>query len=345
MKHFQTIGSHYEIGFSIGQRFSDEICRAMVENPTLQYEFLPFHKSPEGQKLFRQLISLHRKSYPDYISEIKGIAEGSGRPFEEIFLINMRGEYRSYTKSSTGRGCSTVSVVTDEYAAFGHNEDGLALFKDGIYVVDVHLPDRPSFTAFSYPGFLCGNAFGFNSEGICFCNNDVQPSNIEVGVGRHFISRSLLESQSIEDAIDRITPPDRAAGFNYTIGSVKQRRIVNVEVSPRQHIVTEIKGTDFRANHYIDLNGIEQIIGPSSRLRVKRATSLINGMDTFSNSDILTVLTDQQNPEYPIFRTAQPPDDIATLVTCVFDLDTKQLAIYYGHPIKEEEKCSPYSMR
>ena len=75
MKYFQATGSHDEIGFSIGQRFSDEICRAMAENSVLQNDFLPFHKGPEGRKLFRQLISLHRKSYPNYISEIEGISD------------------------------------------------------------------------------------------------------------------------------------------------------------------------------------------------------------------------------------------------------------------------------
>jgi hypothetical protein len=120
MEYFQATGSHDEIGFSIGQRFSDEIRQAMAENPTLQHEFLPFHKSPKGKILFQQLNSLHRQLYPNYISEIK---------------------------------------------------------------------------------------------------------------------------------------------------------------------------------------------------------------------------------EYPIFRTAQPPDDIATLVTCVFDLNAKRLTIYYGHPIKEEEKCAKYSMQ
>jgi hypothetical protein len=68
--------------------------------------------------------------------------------------------------------------------------------------------DKPVFTAFCYPGFLPGNAFGFNEAGICFSCNNVQPLRARDGVGRHFIPRSLLESRSLPEAIAAVHPPD-----------------------------------------------------------------------------------------------------------------------------------------
>ena len=229
MKRIKVTGSHFDAGFSIGQNFSSEIQNAIAENTTLQEAFLPFHRSPEGQDLYNRLLPIHQKEYPDYISEIEGIARGAGCAFEEIFLLNMRGEYRGYVNRPINQGCSTLSLIDGAHAVFGHNEDGSLFFKDSMYVVEAHITGKPSFTAFSYPGFLCGNAFGFNSEGICFCNNDVVPETLEVGRGRHFMARALFEATTIEAAVDAVTPPGRAGGFNYTIGSVKQRRIVNVE--------------------------------------------------------------------------------------------------------------------
>lgn len=338
MERFKTSGSHHDIGFSIGQRFSKEINQAMSENKALQEIYLPFCKGPEGRHLYDQLLSIHQNLYPAYMQEIEGIAEGAGRPFEEIFIINLRGEFRSYTKAASDQGCSTISLMTDEEAAFGHNEDGSEYYRDNAYVVEAKVTGKPSFTAYSYPGFLCGNAFGFNSEGICFSNNDVQPLDVQVGIGRHFIARSLFEATSIEDAVERVTPPKRAAGFNYTIGSVKERRIVNVAVSPKKHTVTEVEGIDYRTNHYTDLGDIAQYIQPSSRIRFDRAASLLNQLNPSNKSDLLRVLADRENPDYPIFRNGRPPDDIATLCTCLFDLDAKECVIYTGHPIKEPEK-------
>jgi len=45
-------------------------------------------------------------------------------------------------------------------------------------------------------------------------------------LARHFIARSLLEARSLEDAVGRVAIPDRAAGFNYNIGSHAERRII-----------------------------------------------------------------------------------------------------------------------
>ena len=338
MKQLKVSGTHAEIGNSIGRHFSEQIRRSLRENKALQERFLPFHRSPGGQQVFSELFVLHKKLYPHYVSELEGIADGADVSFEELFLINLRGEYRVFTHGKVPMGCSTVSLNTDRHTAIGHNEDGLPIYRESSYVVAVDIQDHPSFTAFSYPGFLCGNAFGFNKAGICFCNNDVRPPNVRIGIGRHFLSRSLFEARSIDDAVHRITPDNRASGFNFTIGSVKENRIVNVEVTPDQFKVKEINGIDYRANHYLDIKPLIQTIGASSETRVKRAADLIQAQTEWDTSSLLTILSDQKDSAYPIFRKANPPDDIATLATCLFDLDAQMLTIYLGHPLKEKEK-------
>jgi len=58
----------------------------------------------------------------------------------------------------------------------------------------------------------------------------------------------------------------------------------------------------------------------------------------------LTILSDQKDSNYPIFRNALPPDDIATLAICQFDLSASTLVIYWDHPINEKEKKIEISM-
>ena len=111
-----------------------------------------------------------------------------------------------------------------------------------MYVVRVAVDDCPTFTALCYPGFLAGNASGFNEFGILHSINHVAPRPVKVGVGRHFIARSLLEARSLAEALRRVTIPDRAAGFNYNIGSLAERRIVSVEVSPERYHIHEVQG-------------------------------------------------------------------------------------------------------
>jgi hypothetical protein len=235
-------------------------------------------------------------------------------------------------------------VVTDEMALIGHNEDGAPEFRGNMYVVHAKVEGKPAFTALSYPGFLCGNAFGFNAEGVCFSVDNVRPRDVRVGVGRHFVARSLLEAHSLDDAIERVTVPGRALGFSYTIGSVRERRIVHVEVSPGTYHIREVQGGYFHANHYQELTDVDQIIEPSSRVRVERAHVLLQESPPLDDAGALAVLGDQANERYPIYRTATPPDELATLCTALFDLEGRRLRIYTDHPVLAPKEFIEFTM-
>jgi hypothetical protein len=322
-------GPPRKIGHTIGRRFRAEILRTLDGHEGLNTRFMPYSRTPAGRARYQRLVALHRSRYPEFFSELEGVAEGAAVPFEKLFLINLRGEYRRFTSGDVEFGCSTCSLVSSDTAAFGHNEDGLALYRGQTYLVKAGPQDKPVFVAFCYPGFLPGNAFGYNDAGICFSANNVQPFRAREGVGRHFIARSLLESRSLPEAIAAVHPPDRAYGFNYTIGSLRERRIVNVEVTPDDVAVTEIRGPYFHANHYVELGTVEQEIAESSRKRYQRGTRCILEDRVKSKEDILTVLRDVEGP-LPILRDGSPPDPFVTLATAVFDLRGRKLTIYEG---------------
>jgi hypothetical protein len=219
---------------------------------------------------------------------------------------------------------------SDDKAVFAHNEDGSPIYQDQMYLVRLEVVGKPAFTAFCYPGFLPGNAFGFNSEGVCLSANNVRPKGIVNGLGRHFIARSLFEARSVEEAVQLATISDRASGFNYTIGSFKERRIVNVEVSPDKHHVFEINGCFFHANHYVKLSEIDQLVTPSSQARQQRGEVLLAQGAAQDKTGVLNVLRDYEVKNYPILRDGDQPDGSMTLATALFDLDSETLTIYPG---------------
>jgi isopenicillin-N N-acyltransferase-like protein len=334
IQQLQVCGSHHQVGLAIGKRFAPQIHRALDGYAFLQGWMLPYHRSPAGQARYRVLLDLNQARYPGYIAELEGIAEGSGRPFDELFLVNMRGEYKQHVHCSQD-GCFDLAVLTAGLALIGHNEDASPAFRDNVYVVRAQIHGQPAFTALSYPGFLCGNAFGFNAAGICFSVDSVQPRDSRCGLGRHFLARSLFEAQSIDEAINRITVPGRALGFSYTIGSVAERRIVHLEVAPETHHVREIAGCYLHANHYRELAGVEQVVGPSSQARLSRAQDLVRNGPPSSAAGVLAILGDEDDTPYPIYRTAVLPDQGATLCTALFDLDAGWLRVYTGHPTRD----------
>jgi predicted choloylglycine hydrolase len=332
-RQLEVRGSHFEVGLAIGERFSAQIHWALDNYSFLQERILPYDRTVAGEERYQALLKMHRDRFPNYVSELEGVAQGARRPFREVFLINMRGEYRGYLHGRS-RGCSDCALLTDRVALMGHNEDGSPAFAGNLYILHAQVDGKPGFTALSYPGFLCGNAFGFNAEGVCISIDDVQPQEIMVGAGRHFVARSLLEARSLGDAIKRATLPGRASGFGYTIGSIQERRIVYVEVAPKVHHIQEVQGAHYHANHYLLLTGLEQFISPSSRARTQRAQEIFLERPPRDAEGLLRLLGDEADETYPIYRTATPPDDEKTLCTALFDLDAGRLRIFTAHPTR-----------
>jgi hypothetical protein len=213
-----------------------------------------------------------------------------------------------------------------------------------MFVVCAQVGRDPAFTALCYPGFLPGNAFGFNAAGVMHTIDAVSPRQVRVGLGRHFVARSLFDASSLDDAIRRASVPGRASGFTYNVGSLAERRVVSVEVAPDRHHVHEVKDYYVHTNHYLELDGAPQSIGLSSRRRLARARALCQANPPAGAEQVLSLLGDLTGGDYPIYRSAAPPDRSFTLCSALFDLDARQLHIYPGHPEHQAAQCITFDM-
>ncbi len=327
IEQFEVSGGHYEVGLAIGSHFAGAIHRFFDNYERLQRYFLPFYQTSTGMSCYQSYLDLHRDRFPAYLRELEGIADGAQRPFKEVFLVNLRGELSGLLSIVPGaganaeEGCTDCLVLTADAALIGHNEDGSPAAASQMYVIKVNLNSGSTFAALSYPGFLPGNAFGFNAAGILHTADHVAPQPIKIGAGRHFLARSLLDAGTLEVAVRNITAPDRASGFNYNIGSLSDRKIFSVEVSPEQHHVHEVQGSYTHTNHYIQLIDEQQEITPSSQKRLAHSRALSQTAQKLDATYVLSVLGNETDPDYPIHRDASPPDDSATLCSALFDQD------------------------
>lgn len=350
IEQFEAGGSHREIGLAIGSHFADAIHLFFDRYERLQRQFLPFYRTSAGKNYYQSFLALHRSRFPAYMSELEGIAQGAKRPFEEVFLVNLRGEFTglmppdSRPGDTPVQGCTDCLVLTAESALVGHNEDGSPAALGRLYVATVKPDDGPAFSALSYPGFLPGNAFGFNQAGILHTVNHVAPQPIKVGVSRHFLARTLLDARCLDEAIENISCSDRASGFNYNIGSLSDRRLISVEVAPERHHVHEVQGYYSHTNHYIELGEQQQQISQSSRKRLERSTALGRAAPPGEAGQVLALLGNRDDRDYPIYRDATPPDADATLCTALYDLDRRELRIYYDHPVEAPGKYVKFSI-
>ena len=125
-----------------------------------------------------------------------------------------------------------------------HNEDAHPLLEKYAYFVYIvpENDDAIPFFSHCYPGVVPGMSFGFNLAGIVQTCNSLPDPIKSVGIPRMFVGRAIYEKTSnIDDAIDiinKMTP--RSGGASYTIGSLPDRNIVNIETTGTDYAVIKI---------------------------------------------------------------------------------------------------------
>jgi hypothetical protein len=224
-------------------------------------------------------------------------------------------------------------MCTKEFCGVGHNEDDSEVSLNHTAIIIAEFPSV-NFTGFTYLGDLTSGAFGFNSNGIAFTLNWVGPNNVQRGgLGRGFVSRSLMEATSFQDAISRVTIKNQCAGHNIQLMDVENRRVVNIETAPGfKYAIQDIEAPYFHANQY-ELLKIEEHFGNSSTHRIARVKEMPVPKDAAS---ILSVLGDQNDTQYPIFHDVLSHErgELSdwTMATALFDLDAKMMKMFHGNP-------------
>ncbi|CAI6004605.1 unnamed protein product [Closterium sp. NIES-65] len=407
LEWLEVSGSPFERGCAIGVRFGDKIRDRVAKAPFLHDDMIPFARTGEGAWLLEMFSESNKSLYPEYWEELRGMAAGSCVPFDELLLLNLRKEFGPFLPSlnapatsallpeltspaMTGSGgsgaatldralqygmssddCSDVLLLTDDVAAVGHNEDADYSIVDNTFLVHVHADSGVAFTAYTYAGELPSVAFGFNNARMGFSMDAVPPAPSEVvkgGIGRNFVARSLMESRSIEDAVQRVTGPAVAVGHHYVLMDFAHRRIASVETASNgRHSILELgpnpklgsqavsngaaaaasangavsasgdaaaacEGTEyiFHANAYTRLQ-LREKMGPSAHRREATARRL--GAPT-TTQDMLKILSNSDDKEYPIFNDGNPFEIggpvVHTLHSTLFNLDAGKLSIFGG---------------
>jgi len=228
----------------------------------------------------------------------------------------------------------------------GHNEDGAIEDVGHMALVTATVGEGEmavSFTTVVYLGELPTGAFGFNSHGIALSLNYVAPAQSYVvlgGLGRNFVARDVLQAKNMEDAISRFTQNGQCAGHNTQLRDMVHHRVFNVETATHgAHNVLEITpdvSPYFHANMYLRLYpiNITQPIDPSTVGRTQRVHQL---PPPTSPDDILTVLGDQEDRQYPLFHDilSHINGDISkgwTLASAIFDVRNATVTIYHSNP-------------
>ncbi|ULJ74257.1 C45 family autoproteolytic acyltransferase/hydolase [Rhizobium gallicum] len=223
------------------------------------------------------------------------------------------------TKAVAASGCTTLLLPARHHcpATIAHNEDGDRAFLGACSWVEVEPDEGLAWSSFVYPGMLPGHTFGFNAAGIVQTINNITAHDLQPGVPRHIIGRAILDTRTLDEAVEILTRTERASGFHHNLGEAKTRRLVSIEAPASGCVVRTVDVPQGHANHLVfeDFAQLEQIISSSSRDR-QAAVNRMLAQSTFAEGAEV-VLFDETVPIYKN-RTDDRSQTLATGIFTIF---------------------------
>jgi len=208
---------------------------------------------------FSKAFTRRIKDYDEnIIDEIKGIAKGSGRTFEEILVVNVRTEILFGMKQSAG-GCTSLCALPDITAEkntiLAQNWDYKPWATQNSLLLQINQKDAPDILTLVEAGQFA--RMGMNSMGHGICNNYIQceadGKTMEAkGIPTTFIRRKALSQEKYYDVIGTIIHTPRSFSANYLVATSEgDGDSVDIEATPeRVYFLYPIDGMLIHSNHF-----------------------------------------------------------------------------------------------
>ena len=210
-----------------------------------------------------------QKYVPDLLEEIKGIAEGAERNFEEVFAWQCLEELlwffqitsKLYSQNNRAQ-CSVMGVFGQEFGPniLAQTCDNSVLF-DGFQTLMRIKDNKTDFEAFmlTYPGML--GIYGLSKNGIGLCINSLAMIMKKATKGLPIVlaARKILSQPNVDTAEKFVKEIKHPTGLAISFGD--PNRIVCYEISPNminQHIPYEGAKVIYHTNHPLVNEDIDQ---------------------------------------------------------------------------------------
>lgn len=338
----EVYGTHLEMGRQMGEARRDQV-KHSVENGHVMIDQtyntlgLTWHGAKIQARKYLPFVDEH---YPQYVDEMRGIAEGANVVFDDIVVLNAM---EAMTMDALHLTRCTSFAVNEERTADGHvlaahNEDWVPEDENDVFVVSAKPDDEPPYLAMTYGGLLPN--VGFNAYGIAQLIDSVYATDSRIGIPRIIVARAVLAARRISGAIGRTLVSHRAAGYNHLIVH-ESGETYSVEVSARRFEI--LHGTDgymVHTNHYVSPNMKEIEDEPeeliSSRVRYFRANRLLRQSSSHTIKSLQAIQKDHVNLPNSIcnhnIEGIDPMDRESTITSMVIDLTAREMHIAWGNP-------------
>ncbi len=345
LKVVEVSGGSYEMGYQYGKA-----CPEIATMLDIIREV--FGGAERVRRLAGQYIPLYLPSAqayaPEIIEEMRGMADGAGVAFEDIFFLNITYEIAV----PTVMGCTSFAVTegaTENGETFaGQNFDYLALWEDFMVLLKMKPVQGPAIMAVAPVG--CLGLIGLNSAGISLNLNLLRNKaslSPDGGVPTHIILRKALSCDTISRAIGLIVSAGRKSAKNYLLAS-GQGDIIDVETTsddvdiqyPEDGILTH--ANHFKAERFRP-DDLAPLYWPDSFLRSQRLFQLLRSRHGSLSVDVIKqLLADHNNHPNSVCRHPDPDNPLPmargmkTLVSIISCPGKQKAWIALGSPCEND---------
>ena len=308
MRYLSIQGDHYTCGRAVGRFF-----RANIPYRLRLFGITDAHVAKKRKAIDARLRACQEK-YPALISELHGIADGSGIDFLKIFVLNAPNLWPVI------HGCTSIAAESEEGVVLAHNEDGeKGERKHDTALIRFSYP-HVTFHAFVYAGELAGSAYAWNEHGFFFSGNNIHPNQKRLFGISFFVSRLLVEAKTVAEALWTLKATEDPCCYHYFLG--EKKRILSVELMGKKFSSFEIRSRALHTNHFTHLLFADaDRKTKSSEYRFRRVAELLS-----QNVPLEKVLFDTKNRPHCIYNRKK--DHKITLSTVIFDPARKKVRIY-----------------
>ena len=174
------------------------------------------------------------KYAPDLLDEVSGIAEGSGRTFQEVLARQCSDEdtwFRQVVKfgRSIPEHCSCLGTREGGHSLIAQNMDSPRYYDGFQTLLRLREPGSDvESLVFTVAGKI--SLAGMNNYGVGICCNTVLQLDFNPrGLPEDFIVRKVLQQKNIRDVLAFMKSVPHASGQNYILGD--PTRVVDLECS------------------------------------------------------------------------------------------------------------------
>lgn len=315
--YLEAKGTNRQIGEAIGEHLRDDIEVALSR-------FEKHNKLTPKLKARRAKLSVAAKNFfPEYIEELRGMAEAAKQPFERLLSFSFEEELM-YRES-----CSTLAVNTGRTILFGHNEDWD--YSMPLYVLKAKPKNKPAFLSLGYTGQLPTTSVGMNDAGLVFSVNSIVTKVVDTGLPKLYCLRSMLSARTLDEAVERIAVAGRASGNASVV--VHKKDLYILEWSPTHIGIETCEPWVAHANRYIlpemKEDHLPAVRGSTSVNRLQQMWNWLVETPVATVHDMKKLLSDHTHNPQSLCR--HDKGDV-TISSVVIDVAQRKMEVAYGNP-------------